>query len=175
MAAAACESLTGMSAPTLLIGGLGLGFTLRAALPLLPKGARVVVAELLEDVIAWHRDPVIGLRTAALDDPRVDLRLADVAALLRGPAGQYDAVALDVDNGAEAFTTASNSWLYTGEGVACTRNVLAPGGRAVWWLESRDRSFESRVRGAGFGVEHRAVSARGGRGPAHALLVAIRP
>ncbi len=111
LAELACAPLARTPGARVLIGGLGLGFTLRAALGLLAADARVVVAELVAGVIAWNRVPEYGLAAAALDDPRVTLRHADVADLLRADRGAYDAVLLDVDNGAAAFTTAGNAAL----------------------------------------------------------------
>ncbi|MEZ5318379.1 MAG: hypothetical protein R2752_13345 [Vicinamibacterales bacterium] len=150
--------------PVVLIGGLGMGFTLRAALDTLPADARVVVAELVPEVVAWNRGPLGPLAGLPLDDPRVTVEVADVAAVLRACPGGFDAVLLDVDNGPVAFTAAPNAWLYGPAGVAVTRAALRPGGVVGVWSTEDDRPYARRLRQAGFHVEIERVKRRRTRG-----------
>ncbi len=172
LAELACAPLAHTPGARVLIGGLGLGFTLRAALGLLAADARVVVAELVAGVIAWNRTPEYGLAGAALDDPRVTLRHADVAELLREGPGAYDAVLLDVDNGAAAFTTAGNAALYGDAGVRAAAAALRPGGRLAYWSADDDPRFEAVLRATGLSVEAVRVRAHATAGGPHTLLLA---
>lgn len=144
-------------APRVLIGGLGLGFTLRAALPLLPPAARVTVAELVPAVVAWARGPLAALHGDSLHDPRVTIVEEDVAAAMR--AGAWDAILLDVDNGPEGLSRAGNDALYHAAGLAAAHAALAPGGVLSVWSAGPDPAFTRRLRAAGFGVEEIAVRA----------------
>ena len=170
-----CAPLADVAGARVLIGGLGLGFTLRAALRVLPPDAHVVVAELLEDVIAWNRNPEWPLGADALADPRVELRHADVAELLRAGRGTYDGVMLDVDNGAEAMTSAGNAGLYGRGGVRLAADALRRGGRVAWWSAGDDPTFEALLRRAKLVLEierPRAHTTSGGR---HAIFVGRVP
>jgi spermidine synthase len=138
-----CASLQGVAGASVLIGGLGFGATLVAALRLLPTDARVTVAELVGDVIAWNRNPEWALAGEALNDPRVIVLHADVAQVLRDNATAYDAIMMDVDNGAESFTTGSNKKLYGEKGIRTALAALRPGGRSRTGRSIRSRrSFE---------------------------------
>jgi spermidine synthase len=170
-----CAPLADRAGPRVLIGGLGLGFTLRAALRTLPADARVVVAEIVAGVIEWNRDPAYDLAAAALADPRVELRHADVADVLRDGAGAYDAIMLDVDNGADALTTAGNARLYAEAGVRAAVAALRPGGRLAYWSAGADPRFEAALRRAGLAVESTRVRAHATAGGMHTLLVARLP
>jgi spermidine synthase len=172
LAGVACAPLGAQPSASVLIGGLGLGFTLRAALALLAPDARVVVAEIVQAVIDWNRDPAYELAADALDDPRVEIRRADVADLLRASRGAFDAIMLDVDNGAEALTTADNARLYDDDGIRLTIAALRPRGRIVYWSAQADRAFERSLRHAGLTVESVPVRAHGKSGGHHTLLVA---
>ena len=153
-----------------LIGGLGMGFTLRKALALLPSEAEVVVAELVPAVIGWARGAFAGLHGDSLDDPRVTVRAADVAdAVGQGP---WDAVLLDVDNGPDGLVRASNDRLYHDAGLAAMRRALAPGGVLAIWSAAPDARFTARLKRAGFAVEQVAVRARGTKGPRHVIWLA---
>lgn len=147
-------------APRILVGGLGLGFTLRAALDVAPRDAAILVAELSPEIIAWNRGLLAPLAGQPLDDERVELANADVARLL-DPAKAYDAILLDIDNGPEAVMFSSNASLYSREGLANLRRALAPAGVLAIWSADPSRGFETRLEGAGFGWRAEAVSARG--------------
>jgi spermidine synthase len=175
LAEAACAPLVGRPGVRVLIGGLGLGFTLRAALRTVAADAHVVVAELVAEVIAWNRTPEYGLAADALADPRVELRHADVADVIAERPAAYDAVLLDVDNGAEAFTTAGNARLYGAAGVRAAVAALRPDGRLAYWSATAEPAFEAALRRAGLVVEAERVRAYAGGGPWHAIYVARRP
>jgi spermidine synthase len=152
LAELACAPLRERDDARVLIGGLGLGFTLRAALGLLGPGARVVVAEIVEEVIRWNRNPDYALSADALVDPRVDLRHDDVANVLQAEPGGFDAIMLDVDNGAAALTTSGNAALYRAEGIRRAKAALRPGGRLAYWSAGEDPDFEKALRREGLEV-----------------------
>ncbi|HMC03717.1 MAG TPA: hypothetical protein VKI23_06285 [Cellulomonadaceae bacterium] len=159
LATFACERVRAPE-PRVLVGGLGMGFTLRATLDHLPPGATVVVAELVPAIVDWNRGPLGPLAGHPLDDKRVTIDVGDVAATLRSSAGRFDAVLLDVDNGPRAFTTTANGALYSDAGLASARAALRPGGVLAVWSAWEDRKFEQRLRYAGFTVEVERVRAR---------------
>ena len=170
-----CRNLGDRAEPRVLIGGLGMGFTLRSALDRLPPPARVVVAELVPEVAAWNRGPLGPLAGHPLRDPRVRLELRDVGAVLRASTAAFDAVLLDVDNGPSALTARDNAGLYADGGIAAVREALAPGGTLAVWSAREDRGFEHRLRYAGFTVEVERVRGRLARGgPRHAIFLARR-
>lgn len=171
LAAVACATIARRRRPRVLIGGLGFGFTLRETLTRLPHDAVVVVAELVPAVVAWNRDPAYRLAGPALDDPRVCIEIADVADLLARPAAPFDAVLLDVDNGAAALSTAANAWLYTAAGLARTRQALAPGGCLAVWSAEPDPPFVERMGRSGFTVTTQRVPAHAAGGATHHLFV----
>ena len=166
-----CEPLRETPGARVLIGGLGLGFTLRAALQALAPDAQVLVAELVDEVIAWNRNPEWPLGAAALADPRVELRHADVADVLRAERGRLDGVMLDVDNGAEAMTTAANAGLYGRAGIRLAAGSLRRGGRLAYWSAGDDRAFEAALRRAGLVVEVARVRAHPSAGTWHSIYV----
>ena len=172
LAEVGCAGLHDRAGARVLIGGLGLGFTLKAALRLLPADAEVVVVELVEAVIAWNRNPDYPLAAAALADPRTTLRHADVADVLAERRGWYDAILLDVDNGAEALTTAGNARLYGTAGIRRAVHALRPGGLVVYWSATVDPAFERALRAAGLAVSVVRARAHGRGGPQHALYLA---
>ena len=172
LAELACAPLRDRAGARVLIGGLGFGFTLKAALRLLPADAHVVVAELVRAVIDWNENPDYGLASAALRDPRVELRHADVVQVLRGDPGAYDAIMLDVDNGPDPMTTSGNGALYTDAGIRMTRAALREDGRVVYWSAQDDRKFERALRRAGLTVETSRVWSHGTSGALHTLFVA---
>jgi spermidine synthase len=169
-----CAPLADRAAVQVLIGGLGLGFTLKAALRLLGADARVVVAEIVEAVIGWNRNAEYPLAGEALNDPRVDLRHDDVADVLRASPGAFDAIMLDVDNGAEPLIISGNLQLYRDAGIRLAVAALRPGGRLAYWSVHRDPSFEASLRGAGLEVETISSRAHATAGPWHTLYVARR-
>ena len=161
-------------ATRILIGGLGMGFTLRAVLDGLADQphAEVIVAELFPTVVDWNRTWFGKLANHPLDDPRVQVVEVDVAPLLASATQTFDLVLLDVDNGPEAFTIDANHYLYTPRGIANFRNALRPGGVAAVWSASHDIHFADRLHRGGFEVEVRQVSARpGGKGDRHVIFI----
>jgi len=173
LATMSCARIAGARTPHVLIGGYGMGFTLRAALGVLPAGARVTVAEVVPEIVAWARGPMAGLTAGALDDPRVALVDGDVADLIRGPRGAYDAILLDVDNGPDGLTMDSNDRLYTASGLAAAREALRAGGVLAVWSAGPDEAFARRLTRAGFDVEEVAVRARSnGKGARHVIWFA---
>jgi spermidine synthase len=146
-------------APRLLIGGLGLGFTLRAALPLLAPAASVTVAELVPAVVDWARGPLAAVHGDSLDDPRVTMMVADVGQAIRSAPRAWDAILLDVDNGPEGLSRAGNDALYSAAGLAAAHAALAPGGLLSVWSSGPDKNFTRRLKNAGFAVEELAVRA----------------
>jgi len=166
-----CAPLSESPGLCVLIGGLGLGFTLRAALRLLPADAQVVVAEIVPEIVAWNRNPEYALPGAVVADPRVAVREADVADVMRSSSGAFDAIMLDVDNGAEALTTGGNAALYAARGVRTAVEALRPGGRIAYWSADDDPRFETVLRAAGLDVERFRVRAHVSSGGMHTLLV----
>ncbi len=161
-------------APRLLIGGYGMGFTLRAALAGRPQ-VRVTVAELVPEILAWARGPMEALTAGCLDDPRVELRLGDVADAIAAGRGAWDGVLLDVDNGPDGLVRAANDRLYSRDGLAAVRAALRPGGLLAVWSAGRDPAFTRRLRAAGFAVDEVEVRARAnGKGPRHLIWFARR-
>jgi spermidine synthase len=176
LAVMACARLDGRAAPHLLIGGYGMGFTLRAALGVLGPKARITVAELVPEIIAWARGPMAALAAGCLDDPRVGLFSGDVAAPIRAAEAVYDAILLDIDNGPDGLTRESNGWLYTPHGLAAVRRALTPGGVLAVWSAAPDDGFTRRLKEASYGVEVVGVRARAnGKGPRHTLWFARKP
>ena len=175
LAELACDRLAGTVAPHVLIVGLGMGFTLRAALARLGPGAVVTVAELVPAVIAWARGPMAELTAGCLDDPRVRLILGDVGDAIDAGKSGYDAILLDVDNGPDGLTRAGNDGLYSHFGLAAAKAALKPGGILAIWSAAEDKAFARRLGSAGFAVEEVAVRARqNGKGPRHIIWFATR-
>ena len=175
LAVMTCERLRKGAEPHLLIGGYGMGFTLRAALVRLGQGARVTVAELVPEIIDWARGPMAGLTAGCLDDPRVHLVAGDVAAAIGAAAGRYDAILLDVDNGPSGLTRAANDGLYSMRGLAAAKAALKPGGVLAIWSAAPDAAFSQRLTDSGFKVEQVTVRARSnGKGPRHTIWFAGR-
>lgn len=158
-----------------LIGGYGMGFTLRKALAVCGKDAALTVAELVPEIIEWAKGPMADLTAGCLDDPRVDLVHADVATMIGRGRGSYDAILLDVDNGPDGLVRADNGRLYSRAGLAAARNALKPGGVLAVWSAAPDPVFASRMIKAGFAVEEVVVRARSnGKGPRHVIWFGVR-
>jgi spermidine synthase len=172
LATLACERIRGRKKPQMLIGGLGMGFTLRAALAELPADAGVTVAELVPAVVAWARGPLAHIFDGSLEDPRVTVREADVGALIGAARGGFDAILLDVDNGPGGLTTPANDSLYAPAGLAAARRALRPGGVLAVWSSGPDDRFTRRLRQAGYAVEEVRVRAHAGRGARHVIWLA---
>ena len=176
LATLGCSRARTLPEPRVLVGGLGMGFTLRAVLDVLPARAVVTVAELVPEVIAWNRAPLAGLAAHPLRDRRVRIQADDVGFALRAHPGGFDAVLLDVDNGPAAFTATTNAGLYDNSGVAAAFAALRPGGTLAVWSAWEDRKFEQRLRFHGFDVEVARVRARLKKGgPRHTIFVAHKP
>ena len=170
-----CERLRNRAAPHLLIGGYGMGFTLRSALEVLPERAAVTVAELVPEIIAWARGPMAQLEAGCLDDPRVELVEGDVAALIGHARDRYDAILLDVDNGPDGLTRLANNQLYSNAGLALAKGALKQGGILAIWSAAPDAAFTRRLKDVGFAVEQVDVRARSNnKGPRHTIWLAER-
>jgi len=171
MAALAFAAVKARS-PHILVGGLGMGFTLRAVLTGLPATGRVTVAELLPEVVSWNRKHLGHLTGEPLDDERVSLAVNDVAHVIASGTSAFDAILLDVDNGPAALTDHRNEKLYRARGLEIARRSLRPGGILVVWSASPDRPFESALAKAGFSVRTETVRARrGAKGPKHTIFL----
>jgi spermidine synthase len=167
------DRLVGKSAPHLLIGGYGMGFTLRAALARLDGEGRVSVAELVPEIIAWAKGPMASVADGCLDDPRVALIMGDVGQVIRSNAAAYDAILLDVDNGPDGLTRKGNDSLYSAVGLSAAKTALRPGGILAIWSAAPDKKFTQRLKDAGFAVEEVAVRGRtNGKGPRHVIWFA---
>lgn len=171
-----CDRLAGRQRPSVLIGGLGMGFTLRAALSDLPADALVEVAELIPAVVAWARGPMEAVFAGCLDDARVRVNVTDVAAAIANGEGRHDAILLDVDNGPEGLTVAGNDQLYGAAGLNAAKAALRPGGILAVWSSGPDHGFTRRLRQAGFATEEVTARARRtGGGARHVIWLAKRP
>jgi spermidine synthase len=172
LAAFGCRDARLLDEPCVLVGGLGMGFTLRATLDLLPPAAAVVVAELVPAVVEWNRGPLGPLAGDPLKDPRVRIEIGDVAAVIRASAHRFDAMLLDVDNGPAAFTATHNARLYDDGGLAAARGALKPGGILAVWSAWDDRRFEQRLKYGGFTVQVERVRGRLKKGgPRHTIFL----
>jgi spermidine synthase len=175
LATAACRHLKNREAPRVLIGGLGMGFTLAAALQELPSDAVVIVAELVPAIVEWNRGVLGECAGHPLKDRRARVTLADVGDVIRRGREQFDAIMLDVDNGPAAFTTADNVGLYNNSGVEACALALRPGGMLAVWSAWEDRKFEQRLNVYGFDVRVDRVRARlKGGGPRHTIFVGVK-
>ncbi len=175
LATLACGQLAAVERPRVLVGGLGMGFTLRATLDLLPRSAIVTVAELVPAVVEWNRGPLASLANYPLSDKRVQINVADVGHTLRANPGRFDAILMDVDNGPAPFTSDKNGGLYNNAGVATLYAALKTGGRLAVWSAWDDRKFEQRLRFHGFVAESSRVRARltkGGR--KHTIFLGVK-
>jgi spermidine synthase len=169
------DRLGSISRPHLLIGGYGMGFTLRAALRRAGDDARLTVAELVPEVIEWARGPMSLMTGGCLDDPRVRLVTGDVAAAIGAATSTYDGILLDVDNGPSGLIREVNDGLYSVEGLATAKRALRPRGILAVWSAAPDTAFARRLRDAGFATEEVTVRARAnGKGPRHTIWFARR-
>lgn len=170
-----CKPLTKRKRPKVLIGGLGMGFTLGEALKHLGPGAQVVVAELVPTVIKWNRTHLADLAGRPLEDSRVTVRQGDVGKIIREKASAYDAILLDVDNGPEGLTHEGNDRLYSPAGLEAAKTALKLGGVLAVWSAHPDKKFTKRLRACGFKIEEVPVRARGARGRWHTIWLATKP
>ena len=174
--ALACRRIDGVKRPHLLIGGLGMGFTLRAALAVLDAQARVTVAELVPAVIAWARGPMADIFGDSLTDPRADIREADVVEMIKASPSAFDAILLDVDNGPEALIRKANNALYDLKGLQSIRRALRPGGILAVWSSGPNPAFSKRLGSADFEVHEVGLRATTKRSGAHHVIwFAIKP
>ena len=170
-----CDRLGSRTRPHLLIGGYGMGFTLRAALARLDGSGQVTVAELVPEIIEWARGPMAELAAGCLDDPRVRLVQADVADVIAEARGSYDAILLDVDNGPDGLVREANDRLYSAQGIAASIAALRPGGILAIWSAGPDPAFSRRLARAGLSVDEVVVRARSnGKGPRHVIWFATK-
>ena len=177
LATMSIDRLKGRKAPRLLIGGYGMGFTLRAALEQLGPDARITVSELVPGIIEWARGPMAEVAAGCLDDPRVTLVMQDVADAISdaayGGAPRYDAILLDVDNGPDGLVRDANDAIYSAKGLRQAKNALTPGGVLAIWSAAPDPVFTNRLKKTGFTVDEQKVSARSnGKGPKHLIWFA---
>jgi spermidine synthase len=173
LAVIACERIRARERPRILIGGLGMGFTLRAALAALGADARIVVAELVPAVLVWARTSMVEVFGNSLTDPRVSVREADVGHLIRTSRSHFDAILLDVDNGPQGLTRKPNDRLYDLEGLSAARSMLRRGGVLAVWSSGPNPNFVQRLRKTGFNVNEVRVRANGTRGGArHVIWIA---
>jgi spermidine synthase len=170
LATLACRKIASVARPELLIGGLGMGFTLRAALAVLGTEARITVAELVPAVVAWARGPMAEVFGSSLEDPRARIVTADVGEMIRSRRSAFDAILLDVDNGPEGLIRRANDGLYDAKGLRATRRALRPGGVVAVWSSGRHPAFSKRLRDAGFDVSEVAVRATTRRSGAHHVI-----
>jgi spermidine synthase len=159
----------------MLIGGYGMGFTLRAALSRLGGNAQIVVAELVPAVLEWARGPMVELTAGCLDDPRVSVSEADVGGSIRSAQSRFDAILLDVDNGPDALSRETNDRLYDMQGLKAARNALRPGGLLAVWSAAPNAEFKHRLGRAGFAVEEITARANKGRGGRYIVWIATKP
>ena len=167
-----CRRLKNKGSARVLIGGLGMGFTLAAVLAELGGLAEVTVAELVPEVVEWNRGPLGDLSGMPLDDPRTKIHIGDVAALLGSKPAGYDVIALDVDNGPEGLTDDANDWLYTTQGIVAAMQALTKNGILAYWSAHPDRVFRDRLKSCGLKVEEKKVFAYGTKGARHIIWLA---
>jgi len=170
LATLACKRIEAVKRPHLLIGGLGMGFTLRAALAVLGSEARIVVAELVPAVIDWARGPMAEVFGDSLADPRASIRSADVLDVIQSHISAFDAILLDVDNGPEGLIRRANDALYDSKGLKAIRRALRPGGVLAVWSSGPNPAFSKRLRAAGFEVNEVALRATARRAGARHLI-----
>ena len=179
MANLGCQELATHPGARVLIGGLGMGYSVRTALDILDEGAQVVVAELVPAVVEWNRGVLAHLAGRPLDDRRVELHVADVVHLIKTSGGSYDSIMLDVDNGPEAIVRKGNDWLYSDSGLTTAYSALRSGGKLAIWSAGPQPAFVRRLRRAGFEVAEVKVRARSGgnrqKGSHHVVWIATRP
>jgi spermidine synthase len=171
MAELGCSPLKDLPNPSVLIGGLGFGFTLKAALTHLPASAHVVVSEILPAVVSWNSNPAYGLAGAALADKRVKLIERDVLEVMEEHPNGFDTILMDVDNGPAAFSTEGNQRLYEPPGLALAYQALRPGGHLVVWSAEPAHFFERSLTRAGFKVSLERTRAHTTSGGWHVLYI----
>ena len=173
LATLSCDRIAGRKKPRILIGGYGMGFTLRAALEVLGPDAEITVAELVPEIITWARGPMAELMAGCLDDPRVTLLVGDVGDVIEARPGDFDAILLDVDNGPDGLVREDNNRLYSKRGLRAAKAALRPGGVLAVWSATKEPAFTARLKKAGYVVDEVGVRARSnGKGPMHVIWFA---
>jgi spermidine synthase len=175
LAELACERLRGRRNCRILIGGYGMGFTLRAALAGMAKDAHILVAELVPAILAWARGPMAELTGDSLGDPRVTIQEGDVGGVIAAAQSKFDAILLDVDNGPDGLSRAANDRLYDMQGLKAARRALRPKGLLAIWSAAPNKAFTERLTRAGFAVEEIKARANKGRGVRHIIWAATNP
>ena len=175
LAEVACERLRGRRNCHMLVGGYGMGFTLRAALAGLARDARVTVAELVPEVLEWARGPMVALTAGGLSDPRVSIHDGDVGEAITAARAKFDAILQDVENGPDGLSRVANDRLYDTRGLEAARKALRPGGILAVWSAAPNAAFVARLGRAGFAVEEVKARANKGRGVRHIIWVATNP
>ena len=172
----ACDPIARRTRPVVLVGGLGMGFTLAATLARLGPDARVEVAELVPGVLEWNRGPLAHLAGRPVEDPRVKVRVEDIASIIKSTQNGYDAIMNDVDNGPDGLILPTNRWLYEPPGLVATRRAMRPGGVLTIWSVAPLRGFTDRLWKAGFKArEVRLRDSGKSKGRRHTIWVAINP
>ena len=174
LASVACERLRGRGRVRVLVGGLGMGFTLAEVLRGVGPESQVVVAELVPEVVAWNRGPLAALAGRPLDDPRVIVRESDVAKVIRAEVNAYDAIVLDVDTAPRALTSKKNAWLYGADGLKAAFAALRPEGILAVWSSVADEAFTRRLQQAGFETSEVKVRGHGAGGPRYLVWLGVR-
>ncbi|MCP4188803.1 MAG: hypothetical protein GY763_14460 [Gammaproteobacteria bacterium] len=175
LAELACSRLSTIENARILVGGLGMGFTLAAVLKTVPESAEVIVAELVPAVVEWNQGVLGQCAGRPIEDGRTRVQLGDVVDLLKHQAEKFDAILLDIDNGPEAMTSSDNEWLYSTGGLKKIYEKLRPEGIVAIWSARADQIFTTRLKKAGFIVELRTVRARPGKGSRHTIFLGQRP
>ena len=170
-----CKRLGTIDNARVLVGGLGMGFTLAAALRIVPASAEVIVAELVPKVVEWNQGPLGQCAGRPIDDDRARIHQGDVVAFLKQAKKKFDAILLDVDNGPEAMTASANGWLYTRGGLKTIYEKLRPEGIVAIWSVRADHVFTGRLKKTGFNGQAHTVRARPGKGSRHTIFVAQKP
>ncbi len=167
-----CSRLQSTNNARVLIGGLGMGFTLAAVLASTGENARVTVAELIPEVVEWNRGPLGEISGYPVNDSRCDIQVTDVCDLIKYHHDTYNVIALDVDNGPEGLTHTDNNWLYNETGILAARKALRADGVIAYWSASVDNAFSSRLKKCGLKVEEVRVFAHGNKGTRHTIWLA---
>lgn len=170
-----CSHIKDKENAEVLVGGLGMGYTLAAALESVTASSRVTVVELIPEVVEWNKGPLGECAARPLADERTHLQLGDIAELIKQQQPDFDAILLDVDNGPEGITHSDNNWLYSTQGLNALYNSLCPEGVLAVWSAGADSMFVIQLKKAGFKVSVRTVRARPGKGSKHTIFLATKP
>ncbi|MGM0542191.1 MAG: hypothetical protein ACQEQR_07125 [Pseudomonadota bacterium] len=170
-----CAHIKNKESADVLVGGLGMGYTLATALECVTNSSRVTVAELIPEVVEWNRGPLGECSGKPLEDERSHIRLGDIAELIKQQKSDFDAILLDVDNGPEGITNSDNNWLYSSAGLSALYNSLRSKGVLAVWSAGPDSMFIVQLKKAGFKVTDKMVRARPGKGSRHIIFLAKKP